>query len=266
METGLLVDRHQGQITASLCYLAWTLTILGFLDKAMKVSQQVLVWTQSMSPPFPMMLARLYIGLCDQFRGDAQAAEEHSASSLSVGPEYGLAHTQSMAGVIQGWARSCRGDADKGIAEMLSGIAGVEATGIRTPTFLLVPLIQTYLTTGRTDEADRLLGETLETVHQTLHRMQYAELYRLKGELQLKTSGNETEAETCFRRAIEIAQGQNAKWWELRATTSLARLLTRQGRRNEARTMLAEIYNWFTEGFDTADLKDAKALLDESSA
>jgi len=265
METGLLVDRHQGQITASLCYLAWTLTILGFLDKARKVSQQVLVWTQSMSQPFPMTLARLYVGLCDQFRGDVQAAEEHSASSLSAGPEYGLTHIQSMAGVIQGWARSCRGDAENGIAEMLAGIAGVEATGIRTPTFLLVPLIEMYLKTGRTDQASRLLGETLETVHQTLHRMQHAELYRLKGELQLKTAGNEAEAETCFRQAIEIAQRQSAKWWELRATASLACVFAQQGRRDEAHTMLAKIYNWFSEGFDTADLKDAKVLLDQLS-
>jgi len=91
-----------------------------------------------------------------------------------------------------------------------------------------------------------------------------AETHRLKGELLLKQSDlNAAEAQHCFGRAIEMARKQSAKSWELRATTSLARLLAKQGKRDEARTMLAEIYGWFTEGFDTADLKDAKALLDQ---
>jgi predicted ATPase len=90
------------------------------------------------------------------------------------------------------------------------------------------------------------------------------EMHRLKGELLLKqNSSNGAEAQSCFRRAIEIARKQSAKSFELRATTSLARLLAKQGRRDEARAMLAEIYGWFTEGFGTADLKDAQALLDE---
>ena len=95
----------------------------------------------------------------------------------------------------------------------------------------------------------------------------HAELCRLKGELLLlQNASDATEAESCFREAIAIAQRQQAKSWELRATMSLARLLAKQGRRDEARAMLAEIYNWFTEGFDTPDLKDAKALLEELSA
>ena len=93
------------------------------------------------------------------------------------------------------------------------------------------------------------------------------ELHRLRGEVLLKQNdSNVAEARACFERAIEIARKQSAKSWELRATMSLARLLATQGRREEARAMLAEIYDWFTEGFDTADLKDAKALLDELSA
>ena len=118
------------------------------------------------------------------------------------------------------------------------------------------------MTIGQTQEAGRVLGKALETAHQTGHRFQEAELYRLKGELLLKVPRSELEAEKYFRRAIEIARGQSARWWELRATVSLARLLRDTGRRDEARAMLAEIYGWFTEGFDTADLKDAKALLD----
>jgi predicted ATPase len=95
-----------------------------------------------------------------------------------------------------------------------------------------------------------------------------AELYRIRGDLLLKQVEQEginveNEAHACFQKALEIAQGQQAKWWELRATVSLARLLSKQGRRDEARKMLAEIYNWFTEGFDTSDLQEAKKLLNE---
>jgi predicted ATPase len=92
-------------------------------------------------------------------------------------------------------------------------------------------------------------------------------MLRLKGEMQLMRKPQASaEAEKCFRASLDVARKQDAKWWELRATTSLARLLARTDRRDEARPLLAEIYNWFREGFDTADLKDAKALLDELSA
>ena len=118
----------------------------------------------------------------------------------------------------------------------------------------------------RFDEGRSALAEALMFADQKEDRYCEAETYRLKGELLLKQNDSSVEeAENCFRKAIEIASKQSAKSWELRATTSLARLLDTQGRREEARTMLAAIYNWFTEGFDTADLKDAKALLEELS-
>src|SRR5215472_3753024 len=108
----------------------------------------------------------------------------------------------------------------------------------------------------RHEEAQRLLESTLECVHETGHRLQEAELYRLKGELLLRSSHDASEAEACFRRALKIAQAQSAKWWELRSSVALARLLLDTNRRHEARAMLTDIYNWFTEGFDTADLKE----------
>jgi predicted ATPase len=121
--------------------------------------------------------------------------------------------------------------------------------------------------TGRLDDGLSALTEALAVADEREARVFEAETHRLKGELLLKQDdSNAAEAQNCFARAIEIARRQSAKSWELRATMSLARLLAKQGRRDEARTMLAEIYNWFTEGFDTADLKDAKALLDELSA
>jgi hypothetical protein len=146
---------------------------------------------------------------------------------------------------------------------MRDGIAQAEATGLRAPTFLLVPLLETYIGNGRNKDAGRLLEDTLAMVHQTGHRLQEAELYRLKGQLLLQASCDQAGAEACYRRAIEVAQRQSAKWWQLRASVSLARLLRNTNRRDEARTKLTEIYNWFTEGFENPDLKEAKALLDE---
>jgi predicted ATPase len=120
--------------------------------------------------------------------------------------------------------------------------------------------------TGRLDDGLGASTEGLAAADEHENRSYEAETHRLKGELLLKQDNSSTaEAQSCFERAIEIAHGQSAKSWELRATMSLARLLAKQGKRDEARTMLADIYNWFTEGFDTADLKDAKALLDELS-
>ena len=133
--------------------------------------------------------------------------------------------------------------------------------------YFLCMLAEAFMEMGRFDDGLNALTEALaaaEDGHE--NRSCEAEAHRLKGELLLKQDdSNAEEAQNCFRRAIEIARKQSAKSLELRATMSLARLLAEQGRRDEARAMLAEIYNWFTEGFDTPDLKDAKALFDELS-
>jgi adenylate cyclase len=260
-----LEARDYDQVAATLSLLAWALDILGFFDQATKESQAALAWALGLSRLSPLLIASVHIGHLDQVRGDAQAAHDHSATVLSIATEYQFRQHVSSATVIQGWVRSCGDDAESGIAEMRRGLAEAEAEGMRTPSFLRIPLAEAYLRIGRFEEADRLLAALLETVQQTGHRLQEAELYRFKGELLLKTSRDEPQAEAYFRQAIKIAQCQSARWWELRVTMSLARLLARQGRRDEARTILAEIYNWFTEGFDTADLKDAQALLDELS-
>jgi hypothetical protein len=120
---------------------------------------------------------------------------------------------------------------------------------------------------GRMEEAVRMIDAALAQVERTGAGVDQAEMLRIKGEvLLMRDSAAAEQPEGCFRTAIEVARAQEARWWELRATTTLAKLLRDTGRRFEARAMLAEIYNWFTEGFDTADLKDAKALLDELKA
>jgi len=153
------------------------------------------------------------------------------------------------------------------MAQMRQGIAAWRATGaeLQRPYYLAL-LAEAFGKAGQADEGLSVLTEALAAVHKTEERLYEAELYRLKGELLLSLSAeNQAEAEACFHKAIDIAQRQSAKSLELRAVMSLSRLLEMQGKTAEARQMLTEIYGWFTEGFDTADLQEAKALLEELS-
>ena len=170
------------------------------------------------------------------------------------------------------WPRKER--SEEGIVLLRQGLAANRDVGAKvTQAYFMAALTGAYGKMGQVKEGLAVVAEALELVSKAGERFYEAELYRLKGELALKQSevqGPESEvhkaAETCYLRAIETARQQQAKSLELRATTSLARLLAKQGRRGEARAMLAEIYNWFTEGFDAADLMEAKALLGHLSA
>ena len=154
----------------------------------------------------------------------------------------------------------------EGIAQIREGLAAVKSGGteIALPWGLAL-LAEALGNESRAEEALNVLAEALAVASKNGDLMYEAEIHRLKGELLLGSSANRSEAESCFRRAIEIARRQQAKSWELRAVTSLSRLLQNQGKNEEAHQLLAEIYGWFTEGFDTADLKDAKTLLEELS-
>jgi predicted ATPase len=180
------------------------------------------------------------------------------------------AHSMPMnliaATFFRGWALAVAGRGDEGIAEMRRSILDPRLAGAMGPAGLRTILAETCGKNRRVDEGLDLVAEGLAMAEQTGQRVVEAELHRLKGELLLiKDPGNVGEAERCLRTAIDVARRQSARLFELRATVSLARLLRDTNRPDEARTMLAEIYHWFTEGFDLPDLKEAKALLDELS-
>ena len=189
--------------------------------------------------------------------------------------EQGFSFFQAWGNMLQGWALSQLGQTSDGLNLMRDGLTAARLTGGKIwQSFWLALLAEVRAAAGEINQALESIAQALAHAEQSGERFYEAELYRLKGELTIRRSARAndqlpvrpgTEAEACFLRAIKIARHQQAKWWELRATTSLARLLAKQGKRDEARAMLAEIYNWFTEGFDTADLKDAKALLGELS-
>jgi predicted ATPase len=179
--------------------------------------------------------------------------------------QHGFHNLLAVATSVRGWAMAERGRNEEGIAHIEEGLAALRAGGAEVwRPHLLCLLAEAYTQTGRIDEGLRALTEAHVSADEYENRAFEAETHRLKGELLLKKDdSNIPEAQNCFQRAVEIARKQSAKSLELRATMSLARLLAKQGERDEARAMLADIYNWFTEGFDTADLKEAKALLDQ---
>jgi predicted ATPase len=169
--------------------------------------------------------------------------------------------------IQRGWAMAKQGQHEEGIARLQEGLAAYRATrGELARSYWLLLLADAYKETGGFRNSNTVLVEALTVAHEHGDLVNEPEMHRLEGELLLRLKDSDAaEARICFERAIEIAREQSAKSWELRATLSLARLLASHGRCDEARAMLADIYGWFTEGFDTADLKDAKALLDELS-
>jgi predicted ATPase len=184
---------------------------------------------------------------------------------MTIAEKEGVPLFESWARVARGWALAHLGQAEQGVAQIREGLAMASATGAEIwHPYNLAQLAEACGKAGRIDEGLEVIAEALNLVQEKGERWWEAEIVRLRGKLLLKRNPSElAEARISFERAIETARKQGSKSLELRATMSLARLLAPQGRREEARTRLVDIYNCFTEGFDTADLKDAKALLDE---
>jgi len=267
-------------------YAARTLWFLGYPDQALKRINAVRALAQTLSHPFSLAFAEYFVAELRQLRREIHAVEENAEDTIALSIEHGLTDWLAWATTLRGWAMAAQGRYEEGIVQMEQGLASSCAAGaeLLRPYFLCL-LAETYKEMGRLDGGMNALTEALAAADEHEIRYYEAEMYRLKGELllrrQAERSGveqtspgvtlliidsNTAEAKNCFERAIEIARKQSAKSLELRSTISLARLLAKAGRGDEARAMLAEIYNWFTEGFDTADLKDAKALLEQLQA
>jgi predicted ATPase len=249
------------------------LWMLGYPDQALKKSQEAIALAQEVSHPQSLAYALSFAAECHRLRREGQAAHERAEAALALSTEQGFAIWAAGATILRGWALAEQGQVEEGSAQMCQGLAAWQATGAEMgrPQFLGT-LAETYGKGGQVEEGLSVLAEALAIVNTTRESFYEAELYRLKGELTLAqgsiqglVSSLEKEVEECFWKAFEIARWQQAKSWELRAVMSLGRLWLRQGKRAEARRMLTEIYGWFTEGFDTGDLKEAKALLEDLS-
>jgi class 3 adenylate cyclase/predicted ATPase len=272
----------------ALAHAAWVLWYLGYPEQASQRNQAALTLAGELAHPYSLTHALTCAAWFHQLRRESRAVRERAATAITLATEQGFAMELSWATILQGWALAEQGHKAEGIAQMHQGMAAWRASGAEIFQVWWIPLLaDVYRRERRTDEGLAVLAEAFTRIEQTEERLYEPELYRLKGELTLQKGARdwklragsaspqasglkpqvsravEQEAEGYFHKAIDIACQQQAKSLELRATMSLARLWQQQSKQKEAHEMLAEIYGWFTEGFDTKDLQEAQALLEE---
>jgi class 3 adenylate cyclase/predicted ATPase len=276
---------------------ASTLWYLGYPEQARKGMLEALTLAQQLSHPFSLAWALSQAARLHYLRREGQAAQEHTEAQIVLSGEQGFPYWLAVGTIVRGWALAEQGKKAEGISQMCEGLAAHRATesNLDRPYYLAM-LAEAYGEVGQAEDGLHTVAEALAAVNRTEERFYEAELYRLKGELTLQKLSviscqlsvtdprplipdPQGEAEACFLKAVEVAQRQQAKSLELRAVMSLVRLRQQQATQyasrntqheartklDEARTTLSTIYNWFTEGFDTKDLQEAKVLLEELS-
>ena len=250
----------------SLSRLSWTLWFLGYPEWARGKSQEALTLAHQLGHHNSLAMGCNFAAILHLLCGGSDAVEEQVEAAMRLAIEHDLRQRKMMAAILRGWYLASHEQDEGGIIQMqqaLTTYRASETTGYQE--WFLALLAEAYGKHGRSIQGLEVIAEALTLIlHDEGSPCWNPELHRLKGILLLQqSSDHQAEAEACFQHAIRIAQSQQAKSWELRAATSLARLWQQQGKRQEAHDLLAPAYNWFTEGFDTADLKDAKALLEE---
>ncbi len=234
-------------------------------DQALQRSEQALAMANELANPANLINTLCFVVIVHVLRRELSAARQRAKAAMEISAEQRHSFYLGHGTVLHGWARAAQGQVEDGIAEIEHGITTFKATGARTwiPYFLGLQA-ETYGRAKRIDDGLGSVAEALALADETEQHCWQAELSRVKGELLLAvSSNNHAEAERCFFQALDITRRQQAKSWELRAAMSLSRLRRRQGEADEARDLLVPIYDWFGEGFDTQDLVEAKALLDE---
>ena len=250
---------------ACLSYAAQALWMLGYADQAEQRCQEALTLARKLSHPFSVAFGLGHRAVLHQFRREGRAVCESAQELITFCTDRGFSQWVAMGTILRGWGLAAQGQGGVGIAQMRQGLLSSQDAGTKLGQApVLAQLAEVYWRTGQTVAGLHALTEALAVMDMTSERWWAAETYRLKGDLLLQQSVLDASGvEIYFQHAIDIARQQHAKAWELRAATSLARLWQGQGKRDEAHELLAPIYGWFTEGFDTADLQEAKALLDE---
>jgi class 3 adenylate cyclase/predicted ATPase len=255
-----------GQDAGVVChsYAAWTLWSLGYPDQGRARSQEAVTLAEQGAHPFSLGFALSRAAVFHQLRLEVQAAQERAEATIVLATEQGFPQWRATGVCLRGWALAHQGQVKEGIEQLHQGLIGWRATGaeIGRPHYLAL-LAEAYGIMGQPEAGLTVLTEALALVDKMGMRWYDPELYRLKGKLLFQQSlDHQAEAAACFHKALTIARSQQAKSFELRAATRLARLWQQQGKRREAHDLLAPVYHWFTEGFDTADLHEAKALLE----
>jgi predicted ATPase len=248
-------------------FAAVTLWLLAYPEQALAHLHEALTLAHALSHPYSLAWARCWAAYVYQFRGDVPAVHEHAEAAVALATEQGFPLWAAWGTISGGWVLAQQDQGETGMAQVRQGIASFRATGaaVFAPYFYTL-LADVCVHLGHTEDGLQALAEAHTLVEQQEERWWEAEVCRLRGVLLLRQPGTpQAEAEGWLQRALDVARRQEAKSLELRAAMSLARLWQQQGQRTEAYELLAPIYGWFTEGFDTADLQEAKALLDELS-
>jgi class 3 adenylate cyclase/predicted ATPase len=244
---------------------AMALWLLGYPEQALACLHEALALAHALSHPYSLAYAQCWAAFVSQFRRDVPAVHEHAEAAVALSTEQGFPLWAAQGTSLRGWALAVQGRSEAGMVQVRQGITAWRATGAA----LSIPYLYTVLADvaahlGHTATGLQALAEAYTLVAQHEERYWEAEVCRLRGVLLLKQPETpQAEAEAWLQRALDVARRQEAKSLELRAAMSLALLWQQQGKRAEAREILAPIYGWFTEGFDTADLQEAKALLEE---
>jgi class 3 adenylate cyclase/predicted ATPase len=252
---------------ACRAHAARVLWLLGYPAQALARAHEALALAYALSDPFSLAFARCQAAWVYQFCRDVPAVHEQAEATVALSTEHGFPLWAAGGTSIRGWALGMQGQGQEGLAHVRQGITAWRATGasLNVP-YLCTVLAEVYDYLGHPADGLQALAEARTLVEQHDERWWEAEIYRLQGVLLLRQPGiPPAEAETCFRQALDVARRQEARSLELRAAMSLSRLWQQRGKQAEAYNLLAPIYGWFTEGFDTADLQAAKALLDEWS-
>jgi predicted ATPase len=259
---------------------AQSLWLLGYPDQAVASSQVAIEIAQQLAHPYSEAFAVSFAAMLHQCRCEAPLTHARAEAILTLGTEQGNPQVVERGLCLRGWALAASGHEQEGIMQIRQALATYRSAGAtRDRPYYLALLAEACAQGGQTTEGLEASAEALALLATSGVRWWEAELHRLRGELLLQSGvqspessvlthhsalrmPHEAEAEACFQQALDIARRQQAKSLELRAGVSLSRMWQCQGKRTEARDLLAPIYGWFTEGFDTADLQEAKALLE----
>src|SRR5882757_395369 len=244
---------------------ALNMALLGFPQQAMKLGAEAVALARSLSHPFSLGHALWHSAIALQVGRQTQICRDLSSELLELSQEHDFPAMRGAGMFFSGWATADGGELEQGIPLMEQGLALYSAVRHINRPHLLAVLASAKADLGKPDEGFELLEEALASIEVSGERWWLAELHRLRGRL-LAARGQHDKGEACFRQAIEVSRGQRARMLELRAATSLARLWSDRGKNAEARDLLAPIYGWFTEGFETLDLKEARMLLDDLDA
>jgi predicted ATPase len=249
-------------------YAAMILWLLGYPEQALARLHEALTLAHALSHPFSLAFAQSMAAWVSQWRRDVPAVYAQAEAAVALSTEQGFPQWAALGTILRGWALAMQGQGEEGLAQVRWGIAALQATGavINVPYYCTV-LAEVCDYLGHPADGLQALAEAHTLMEQHEERMLEAKVYRLRGVLLLKQTGTpQAEAEAWLQRALDVARRQEAKALELRAAMSLSRLWQQQGKRAEAHALLAPVYGWFTEGFDTADLQEARALLAELGA